>query len=172
MWKYHGIIDETHVLIEQKSIDKDLRKPIKQSDGSFLTPYKQAKKYSDDLPYDKKPRWIVLCNFKSFLIHDMNIPREEPEEILLENLPKDYNRLSFLTDIKTENIKKEQELSVKAGESDLYDNVTMPIELRKAHEQNDIAVMKAYGFKLNMTESEIVAELMKMYKKLTERSKE
>lgn len=101
-----GITDETHVLIEQKSIDKDLRKPIKQSDGSFLTPYKQAKKYSDDLPYDKKPRWIVLCNFKSFLIHDMNIPREEPEEILLENLPKDYNRLSFLTDIKTENIKK------------------------------------------------------------------
>lgn len=94
------------------------------------------------------------------------------EEILLENLPKDYNRLSFLTDIKTENIKKEQELSVKAGESDLYDDVTMPIELRKAHEQNDMAVMEAYGFKANMTESEIVAELMRMYKKLTERSKE
>lgn len=48
----------------------------------------------------------------------------------------------------------------------------MPIELRKAHEQNDMAVMEAYGFKANMTESEIVAELMRMYKKLTERSKE
>jgi len=52
--------------------------------------------------------------------------------------------------------------------ADLYDEVTMPPELRKAHQQNDRAVMQAYGFwgKLN-TETECVAELMKMYKELT-----
>ncbi len=51
----------------------------------------------------------------------------------------------------------------------LYDPITMPMELRKAHEANDKAVMEAYGFKKGMTESEIVAELMKMYQKLTEK---
>ena len=51
--------------------------------------------------------------------------------------------------------------------ADLYDKLTMPIELRKAHEANDKAVMEAYGFKKGMMESEIVAELMKMYQKLT-----
>ena len=52
--------------------------------------------------------------------------------------------------------------------ADLYDPLIMPYELRKAHEANDKAVMKAYGFSSDMEESEIVAELMKMYKKLTE----
>ena len=51
--------------------------------------------------------------------------------------------------------------------AELYDELTMPIELRKAHEANDKAVMEAYGFKKEMSESEIVAELMKMYQKLT-----
>ena len=50
----------------------------------------------------------------------------------------------------------------------LYDPIYMPPELRKAHQQNDKAVMKAYGFSVKMTESECVAELMKMYQKLTE----
>ena len=51
--------------------------------------------------------------------------------------------------------------------ADLYDEATMPPELRKAHQQNDKAVMQAYGFwgKLN-TEIECVAELMKMYQEL------
>ena len=52
--------------------------------------------------------------------------------------------------------------------ADLYDELTMPPELRKAHKVNDKAAMQAYGFKQDMTESEIVAELMKMYKALTE----
>ena len=52
--------------------------------------------------------------------------------------------------------------------ADLYDEVAMPPELRKAHQANDKAVMQAYGFwgKLN-TESACVAELMKMYQKMT-----
>ena len=52
--------------------------------------------------------------------------------------------------------------------ADLYDETFMPIELRKAHQANDRAVMEAYGFAKDMTESEIVAELFKMYEKLTE----
>ena len=53
--------------------------------------------------------------------------------------------------------------------ADLYDETTMPPELRKAHQQNDKAVMRAYGFDIRTTtEASCVAELMKMYQKLTE----
>lgn len=53
--------------------------------------------------------------------------------------------------------------------ADLYDEVTMPPELRKAHQQNDRAVMQAYGFDLKTTtEESCVAELMKLYQKLVE----
>ena len=51
--------------------------------------------------------------------------------------------------------------------ADLYDPLTMPPELRKAHKENDIAVMKAYGFSTNMSEADCVAELMNMYMELT-----
>ena len=44
----------------------------------------------------------------------------------------------------------------------------MPPELRKAHQENDRTVIAAYGFNQKMTESEIVAELFKMYEKLAE----
>lgn len=52
--------------------------------------------------------------------------------------------------------------------SDLYDEPTMPPDLRKAHQDNDRAVMSAYGFEVGMTESECVAELFKMYQKLVD----
>ena len=52
--------------------------------------------------------------------------------------------------------------------ADLYDEVTMPPELRRAHQDNDRAVMAAYGFSVrDMTESECVAALMRMYRTLT-----
>jgi hypothetical protein len=52
--------------------------------------------------------------------------------------------------------------------ADLYDDLTMPVELRKAHQDNDRAVMAAYGFDVKtMTESSCVAELFKLYQKLT-----
>ena len=118
-----AFIPSTKVLIEQKSIEKVLRKAIKQSDGSLLNPFQQAKRYSAELPYDDRPRWIITCNFKSFLVYDMNNPNGEPEEILLKNLSKEYYRLSFLIDFKSDHIKKEEELSFKAGElvGKLYD---------------------------------------------------
>ena len=54
--------------------------------------------------------------------------------------------------------------------ADLYDETTMPPELRKAHQENDRAVMRAYGFPKGMTETECVAELMRMYSELTRES--
>ena len=54
--------------------------------------------------------------------------------------------------------------------ADLYDELTMPPELRKAHQQNDRAVMAAYGFPITMTESECVARLFELYQKLTDKN--
>ena len=55
--------------------------------------------------------------------------------------------------------------------ADLYDELTMPPELRKAHQANDRAVMDAYGFTkgtaARTSESACVAELMKLYQKMT-----
>lgn len=111
-----GYIGATHVLIEQKGLGKDLRKGIKQSDGSVLSPFQQAKRYSVELPYDDRPRWIVTCNFSEFLVYDMNKPNCEPEQILLKDLTKEYYRLNFLTETDDENVKKETEVSLQAGE--------------------------------------------------------
>lgn len=118
-----GYIPTTHVLIEQKSIDKDLRKGIRQSDGSILSPFQQAKRYSIELPYDDRPRWIVLSNFKEFHIFDMNKPQSEPEVVYLKDLEEDYYRLNFLVDKEDIYIKKSTEVSIQAGElvGSLYD---------------------------------------------------
>ena len=89
-------IPETHVMIEQKGLGKDLAKPIRQSDGTMLTPYQQAKRYAAELPYSKRPRWIVACNFAEFRVYDMENPQREPESIQLANLPKEYYHLQFL----------------------------------------------------------------------------
>ena len=128
-----GYIAQTKVLIEQKSIDKDLRAPIKQSDGTYKTPFQQAKRYITELPVSKHPRWVVTCNFKSFLVYDMENPNGEPEEILLENLEKEYNRLSFITDTGSIHLKKEMELSIKAGDivGLIYDHLLEQYKLAK-----------------------------------------
>lgn len=111
-----GFIPSTHVLIEQKGLGKDLRKGIKQSDGSVLSPFQQAKRYAAELPYSQRPRWIVTCNFSEFLVYDMEKPNGEPEQILLKDLPKEYYRLQFLVNTGDEHIKKEMEVSLQAGE--------------------------------------------------------
>ena len=111
-----GRIPSTRVLIEQKSLGKDLRKGIVQSDGSVLNPFQQARRYVVSLPLSEHPRWIVTCNFSEFLIYDMEQPNGEPEQILLENLGKEYYRLMFLVDVKSEHLSKEMEVSMKAGE--------------------------------------------------------
>ena len=108
-------IPATKVMVEQKGLDKDLKKPIKQSDGTLLTPFQQAKRYITELPVSQHPRWVVTCNFSTFFVYDMERPGGDPEEILLENLPAEYYRLSFLTDSGSEHLKREMEVSIAAG---------------------------------------------------------
>ena len=109
-------IPETKVLIEQKGLGKNLKEAIRQSDGTLLNPFQQAKRYITELPVSKHPRFVVTCNFEKFLVYDMENPKGEPEEILLENLEKDYYRLSFLVETENVHLKREMELSIKAGE--------------------------------------------------------
>lgn len=110
-------IPSTRVMIEQKSIDKELKGKIKQSDGQFLTPFEQAKKYITEMPVDMHPKWVITCNFKSFLIYNMNTPKGEPFEILLENLEQDVHLLHFIVDngFKAD-LKHEYEVSAAAGD--------------------------------------------------------
>lgn len=110
-----GTIPSTKVLIEQKGLGKDLKKPIRQSDGSLLNPFQQAKRYITELPVSQHPRWVVTCNFSTFYVYDMERPGGEPEEILLENLEKEYYRLQFLVDSGNEHLKREMEVSIAAG---------------------------------------------------------
>ena len=111
-----AFVPRTHVMIEQKSIEKNLGDAIKQSDGSLLTPFQQAKRYSSELPYSQRPRWIVTCNFAEFWVYDMEQPNGEPQKILLRDLEKEYHRLQFLVDEGNTHLKREMEVSVQAGE--------------------------------------------------------
>lgn len=111
-----GFIPSTHVLIEQKGLGKDLNKPIRQSDGSLLTPFQQAKRYAAELPYSQRPRWIVTCNFAEFYVYDMELPTGDAEVVKLADLEKEYYRLQFLVNTGDSNIKREMEVSLQAGE--------------------------------------------------------
>ena len=107
-------IPSTKVLIEQKSINIDLRKPVKRGDG-YITPFLQAKLYIVNMRQSEHPKWVVTCNFKSFLVYDMDQPNSEPEEILLKDLGIEYYRLKFLVDVQSEHISKEEQVSKDAG---------------------------------------------------------
>jgi hypothetical protein len=56
-----GYIHDTSVLIEQKSFDVDLSKGYRQSDGSMMTPFQQARRYAGLLPHNMNPRWIMVA---------------------------------------------------------------------------------------------------------------
>ena len=118
-------IPETKVLIEQKSSDVDLRKEAKQSDGAMLTPYRQAKRYADEMPNSLRPNWIVVCNFQEFQIYDMEKPQGEPVQVLLEDLPDKFECLQFMVDTKKTAVSPEEQISLKAGElvGKLYDAI-------------------------------------------------
>lgn len=108
-------IPSTKVLIEQKSSKIDLSESIRQSDGSLLTPFEQARKYIVHMPLSMHPRWLVTCNFREFRVYDMEKPTGEPDIISLENIDTEYYRLQFLVDNTKELHKKEVEVSMAAG---------------------------------------------------------
>ena len=123
-------ISSTKVLIEQKSDRVDLFAKYRQSDGTELTPYQQARRYAAGLPLSLAPRWIVVCNFKTFLVYNMEHPNDAPEVIQLADLEKEYHRLSFLVEETNVHLKKELEVSIQAGEivGILYDKLLAQYE--------------------------------------------
>lgn len=120
-----GFIDKTKVMIEQKGAKKDLNKAIRQSDGTYLTPFQQAKRYSANLPYSRRPRWIITCNFKEFYIYDMEQPNGEPKVVQLADLDKEAYRLEFLVDKTNEHLEREMKVSMEAGQivGEIYDGL-------------------------------------------------
>lgn len=141
-----GFIPSTRVLIEQKGIDIDLTKRYRQSDGAELTPYEQARRYDQYMLPDEHPHWIVVSNFKSFEIHDMNRPYDEPVVILLKDLPNEYSKLSFITDAQRLHIQHEKQVSLDAGKivGRLYDALSKqyvdPDSERSKHSLNVLCV--------------------------------
>ena len=118
-----AMIPSTQIVIEQKSLGIDLKKPAAQSGGDNLTAFEQAKRYADSLPTSQKPRWIVVCNFAEFHSHDMEKPNDAPQIVRLEALPKEYSRLQFLVDKSAAPKPPEEKISLDAGKivGRLYD---------------------------------------------------
>ena len=104
------------MIIEQKSLGKALDSKIHNSDDIDLTPYEQAKRYNDNLPYDEKARWIVTCNFSDIWIYDMNVRIPEPVKISLDELQTKYPLLDFLVKKEVHKVSHEMEVSIKAGD--------------------------------------------------------
>ena len=147
-----GYIDTTKVLIEQKGSNKDLSKAIKQSDGSMLTPFQQAKRYSANLAYSKQPRWIITCNFREFYVYDMDKPHGEPTVIHLEDLEKEAYRLEFIVGTTNEHLEREMAISMEAGEivreiySGLLKQYKNPENPESLHAMNQLIVRLVFCF--------------------------
>lgn len=141
-----GHIPSTHILIEQKKKGLNLRSPIRQSDGTLLNPFQQAQRYSAALPYSQRPRWIITCNFEEFLIYDMEKNTGEPESIKLSDLGKEYYRLQFLVEEKSELLHQEEYVSIQAGVlvGKLYDAILKqyinPEDKKSLHSLNILCV--------------------------------
>ncbi len=142
-------IPATKVLIEQKSSQTDLTRKQQQSDGAFCTPYEQAKRYADALPLSEKPRFIVACNFRQFLVYDLDAALKtqiEQAGAAIIEARKQYPDSSL---------------------ADLYDKTVMPPVLHKAHQHNDALVLKAYGLPADAEPAEILSVLLTQYQTLS-----
>lgn len=117
-----GYFPDSKVIVEQKAFGVDLEKEITQSDGTKLTPYEQARRYVIGLPVSMHPKKIVTCNFREFMIYDMET-LEQPIKILLSELPEKFHALDFLIDETKNKLRVELELSLQAGEivAKIYD---------------------------------------------------
>ena len=108
--------DNVTIIVEQKSLGKDLTEKLHQSGDIMLTPYEQAKRYDDNLNKKEQADYIITCNFSEFNIYDMNDKNAAPVQIMLSDLPKEFHLMKFLVGSKSERIKKEEQLSYNAGQ--------------------------------------------------------
>jgi type I restriction-modification system DNA methylase subunit len=111
--------EDMGILIEMKSrgVSLDI-KSIRSKRAGEETPYQQAKWYADNLPHSIRPRWIIVCNFDEFRIHDLNeeYPETEYISVNLADLESQYYLFDFFKDKSASRLVKEQELSIKAAE--------------------------------------------------------
>ena len=122
-----GYIADKGVIIEQKGSHVDLDKQeIRQ--GVLKTPFEQARDYAESFPMNKQPRYIIVCNFRTFRVHDREAASRPEQaktylEFTLEELAANPNYLGFITDAGNSRTIKEKEASIKAGEliGKLYD---------------------------------------------------
>lgn len=139
-------IEETKVLIEQKSLGIDLDKPQAGHDG--MTPFEQARMYNDLLPHSEKARWIVVSNFAEIRIHDMDTrkPEENYSLINLTDLLDKLPMLDFIVKEQVQKINEELELSIKAGElvgmihDRFEEQYNDPMAVRTQHSLNILCV--------------------------------
>ena len=141
-------IPESRVIIEQKSLHVQLDKPAQQSDGTFKTPFEQAKRYSDWLPDSERARWIITCNFQEFQIHDMEKPKAPPEIIKLEDLEDSAENFTFMVDAKSHKARREERISIEAGK--LVEKLKLSLEKRYKNPNNDEALQKKNERSLTM----------------------
>jgi hypothetical protein len=137
-------LPDTKVLIEQKSKEKNLDDPEKQSDGSELTPYQQAKRYDDNLPLVEKAKWIITSNFQIFQVYDMNMPGAAPVTIALEDLPEKASLLQFIVDAEKLKIIIEKDVSFNAGDiiGKIYDLLSAQYhDITKKESQRDLNIL-------------------------------
>ena len=116
-------LPDTRVIIEQKTLGISLDKKGHQSGGIELTPYEQAKRYNDNLPFDEKARWIVTSNFAEIWIYDMNMRVPEPTKLEIKDLQDKFSMLDFLINQEQKKISQEEIVSKEAGDivGEIYD---------------------------------------------------
>lgn len=110
-------IPETRILIEQKSFDKPLDKKYPQSNGSMMTPFEQARNYAHWMILDESPLWVIICNFQTFEIHNMNKPLKAPLVVLLDEVRNKYPLFDFMFKKDVKELSYEMEISLKGGET-------------------------------------------------------
>ncbi|MBR3051720.1 MAG: methylase, partial [Selenomonadaceae bacterium] len=128
-----GLIDETKVLIEQKSSSVSL-------DDAEI--FNQAKRYNEALNYSRKARWIITCNFREFRVFDMDKrrPERDPLIISLFELPRRFKELNFIVDESQHKISVEHELSSKAGAivAKVYDGLRAQVKVTTPDNLSDL----------------------------------
>lgn len=122
-----GLIEESGVIIEQKSLGVDLDKQ-EMRQGRMVTPFEQAQAYAESFPANAQPRFIVVSDFGTFRVHDRNAaPRNEQAqtyiEFTLDELGEDPTLLDFIVDPAKARAKKEKRISIQGGKliGELYD---------------------------------------------------
>lgn len=142
-----GYIPSTKVMIEMKGKKvKDLSKPLLQSGGDELTPFEQARRYSNFMKNNEKPNWIIVSNFDEIDIHNMNDNHpEQPTVIKLKDLPNKVKSLDFLVDAHQQQLINERQLSVDAGNlvAKIYDSLATAYSRGRNVDVNDPKIQRS-----------------------------